>query len=64
MIKVSTIEVEGIDSDGDFTITSKCSCGYEQYTILNTEEAHALMYFLKKELRKHDDLLTIKNKTK
>jgi predicted nucleic acid-binding Zn-ribbon protein len=64
MIKISNIIVSEIDSQGDFELMfSDCySCGCQQYTYLNEEEAHSLMFFLKKQLAKHEDLLTIKNK--
>jgi len=65
MIKIGTVSISEIDSVGDFEIQiGDCfQCGTESYTYLNEEEAHSLMYFLKKQLHKRYDLIN-KNQIK
>ncbi len=55
-MKVGVIEVSDIDKDGYFEINLEdCSfCGHSQYFYLNSEEAHSLMYHLKKQLTKNE----------
>ena len=59
MKKIGIIEVSDIDKDGYFELElPDCSvCGQGLYFYLNSEEAHELMYFLKKELTKNEKTL-------
>jgi len=59
MIKIGIMEVSDIDKDGDFSIEFQdcSSCGTGQYFYLNSEEAHSLMFHLKKQLLKNEKTL-------
>ena len=58
-MKIGIIEVSDIDKDGDFEFEFvDCStCGQQQYLYLTSEEAHSLMYHLKKQLLKKEKSL-------
>jgi hypothetical protein len=59
MIKIGIIKVSDIDKGGDFEFEFEdCStCGQIQYLYLSSEEAHSLMYHLKKQLLKNEKTL-------